>query len=281
MKPVSPRTGQIITLGLVVIGLLFLAISGYLGQVFKVAVNPLVEVQSWVSVRYSAVYEFMTIPRDLIALQQRNNELENEVARLQSQVILLQQRLREADVLYALLDFARARPESRYVAAAVIGRDPSAFMHYLLIDHGSDDGLRHGMPVVTEQGLVGRVDAVTAGAARIQLITDPGFSANVSIQPSQTNALINGSITGDINLEMVPQDVTLQSGDLILTSGLGGDYPTDIIIGQVVTVRKLETSLFQNASIQPVVDFTNLKAVLVIVNYSSVNVEILEPTLVP
>jgi rod shape-determining protein MreC len=281
MKPVSPRTWQIIYLVLTVAGILILSLSGYLGQVLKPGVSPLVGIQRWISVRYNAVYEFMTIPRDVAILQQRNKDLESEVSRLQSQVIDLQSRLREAEVLYALLDFARARPENRYVAAAVIGRDPSPFLHYLLIDHGSDDGLRHGMPVVTDQGLVGRIDAVTAGAARIQLISDPGFAVNVRIQPTQTNALITGSITGDINLEMVPQDVNLQAGDLVLTSGLGGDFPSDVIIGQVVTIRKIETSLFQGASVQPVVDFANLRAVLIIVNYATVNVEPLRPTQAP
>lgn len=281
MKSVSPRTWQIIYIVIIVAGILALSLSGYLGQVLSPGVNPLVGVQRWVSLRYAAIYEFMTIPRDMAILQQRNTILENEVAQLQSQVIELQQRLREAEVLYALLDFARARPENRYVAAAVIGRDPSPFLHYLLIDHGSDDGLRHGMPVVTEQGLVGRIDAVTAGAARIQLITDPGFAVNVRIQSSQTNALVTGSITGDINLEMVPQDVNLQAGDLVLTSGLGGDFPSDIIVGQVVTIRRIETSLFQSASVQPVVDFSALRAVLIIVNYSPVNVGPLRPTLAP
>lgn len=176
------------------------------------------------------------------------------------------------------MDFARARPENEYVAAAVIGRDPNPFIQYIIIDKGSDDGIRHGMPVITEQGLVGRVDAVTAGASRIQLIVDANSAVNVRIQSTQTNALLSGSLTGDINLQEVPQDVVIQSGELVLTSGLGGDYPADVLIGQVVTVRKSDTDLFQTASVQPAVDFTALRAVLVVMNFKPVDIVPLIPT---
>ena len=140
---------------------------------------------------------------------------------LQSQVIQLQEQLREADVLYSLLDFARSRPQDKYIASAVIGRDPSPFLHYIIIDHGSDDGIQHGMPVVTQQGLVGKVDAVTASAARIQLITDPGSVVNVRLQNQIADAQISGSVTGEVTLEMLSQNTEITPGEILLTSGLG------------------------------------------------------------
>jgi rod shape-determining protein MreC len=268
-------------LSLVVIGVLVLALSGYLNSTIKTALEPLIRVQSWLSSRYVAIYEFLTVPRDVTYLRQRNTQLEDEVSSLQKQVIELDQQLREAQVLYALLDFARARPENVYVAGAVIGRDPSPFLHYLFIDHGSDDGIMHGMPVVTQQGLVGRVDAVFANVARIQLITSPDSVVSVHLESSQTEALLVGSLTGDLTLEHIPQDVIVNPGDLILTSGLGGDYPGDVLVGQVVTVRKLENDLFQTASVQPAVDFSSLQAILVIKNFKPVDISPLLPTSVP
>jgi rod shape-determining protein MreC len=281
MKAKPPRYWQTAMLVLIAAGLIFLSFGGYLKPALSTASSPLISVQQWISSRYMAVYEFLTVPRDVATLRQRNAELENEVSNLQTQVIQLQQQLREADVMYALLDFARSRPQNEYVASTVIGRDPSPFLHYLYIDQGSDSGLRHGMPVVTQQGLVGRVDAVTASGARVQLITDPGSSVNVRLQSIQTEAIVAGSVTGDITLGFVPQDVVTQPGDLILTSGLGGAYPTDIVVGQVISVRKLETELFQTASVQPVVDFASLRAVLVITNFRPMNVAPLIPTPIP
>ncbi|MEN6410448.1 MAG: rod shape-determining protein MreC [Anaerolineaceae bacterium] len=281
MKPSSPGNMRSIVIGLIVVGLLVLALGGFLTPLFSGTLGPLVAVQRWVSSRYMAIYEFVTVPRDVASLRQRNAELETEVSRLQAQVIELQQQLNEAQVLYSLLDFARTRPENQYVACSVIGRDPSPFLNYVIIDHGSNDGLRHGMPVVTEKGLVGRVDAVTASAARVQLITDPSSVVNVRFESSDSEAILTGSVTGDLTLEMVPQDLAVNTGDVILTSGLGGLYPSNIFIGQVVNVSKRETDLFQSASIQPVVDFSTLEAVLVITNFQPVDVTPLIPTTSP
>jgi rod shape-determining protein MreC len=278
MKQPSSRFVPTAVLALVIVGLLFLALSGYLNSVLNVVLNPLVSVQSWVSTRYMAIYDFVTVPRDVATLRQRNANLEAEISQLQTQVIELQQQLREAEVLYALLDFARTRPENKYVAAAVIGRDPSPFLQYVIIDKGSDDGIRHGMPVVTQQGLVGRVDAVTAAASRIQLLTDPGSAVNCRFQSLQTEVLLSGSVTGDVSLEMIPQDVQVPPGELVLTSGLGGSYPQDVVVGQVLTVRKRETDLFQSATVQPVVNFADLSAVLVITNFRPVDIKPLLPS---
>lgn len=258
-----------------------LALGGYLTPLFETSLNPLVAIQGWLSSRYMAFYDFFTVPRDVASLRQRNAELESEVSRLQSQVVELQQQLSEAQVLYALLDFARARPENQYVAAAVIGRDPSPFLHYVIIDHGSEDGLRHGMPVVNQQGLVGRIDAVTARAARVQLITDPSSSINVRLQNSQRDVILSGSITGDLTLQMIPSDMPVSVGDVVLTTGLGGQLPANIFIGQVTSVRQPQGGLFQEAAVQPVVDFTGLKAVLVIVNFKPVDISPLIPTTSP
>ena len=84
-----------------------------------------------------------------------------------------------------------------------------------------------------------------------------------------------GSVTGDVTLDQIPQDTALQRGDLVLTSGLGGGYPPDLIIGQVVNVRTRD--LFQQATIQPVVDFNSIKIVLIIVNFKPVDFSPLLP----
>jgi rod shape-determining protein MreC len=281
MKAFSPGNWRPAIVTLLVAGIVVLALAGYLAPMIRVVLNPVVGFQSWISTRYLALYDFVTVPRDVASLRQQNAALTNENSQLQTQIIQLQQQLREAQVLYALLDFARSRPENEYVASAVIGRDPSPFLSYVIIDHGSDSGLRHGMPVVTQQGLVGRVDAITAGAARVQLITDPGSIVNVRLQSSQTETLLKGSLTGDLTLELIPQEVKLQTGELVLTSGLGGSFPADILVGQVVSIQSREGELFQSASIQPAADFSRLRAVLVISNFKPVDIEPLNPTLSP
>ena len=272
-----PRSFQTAALALLVVGILLLALGGYLAPISRVALSPFISTQTWLASRYLAIRDFLTAPRDVTRLSQLNAQLEAEVARLQSQIIELQQENSELEILSALLDFARTHAENEYITAAVIGRDISPFLHYIIINRGSDDGLRRGMPVVSSQGLVGRVAAVTAGGARVQLITDPDTAVNVRIQPSGAEALLQGSITGDLTVEAIPQDANLQNGDLVLTSGLGGNYPPDILIGQISGVRQRPVELFQSATIEPVVDFSLLEIVLVIVNFRSVDIAPLIP----
>jgi len=276
--PSRLRSLQTLVFGLVAVGLVLLALGGYLAPISRIALNPFIAVQSWIATRYQAVQEFIRAPQDTARLRQRNSELEAEVAQLQSQIIDLQQQLAGTNVLSALVDFARANPENRYQAAAVISRDPNPFLHYVIINRGSDDGLRRGMPVVTQQGLIGRIVAVTALAARVQLITDPASTVNVRLDPSQAQAVLLGQITGDVVLEMIPQDAKVQPGDLVLTSGLGGGYPPNILVGQVASIRSQDQDIFQTASVQSVVDFSQVEIVLVITNFKPIDINPLLPT---
>lgn len=278
MNSPSPRSLQTVIVAVLVIGLIVLGLGGYLAPLSRYILTPLVTAQTWVSTRFQAIQNFITAPQDLARLRQRNTDLEAEVSRLQAEVIDLQQQISEARILSALVDFARVHPENRYVAASVIGRDPSPFIQYVIINRGSDDALRRGMPVVTQQGLVGRIAAVTAGAARVQLITDPASAINVRVEPSRVQAVLQGNLTSDISLEMVPQASELKIGDLVLTSGLGGNYPANILIGQVTGVRRRDNDLFQAASVQPVVDFSQMGIVLIITNFRPVDVSPLVPT---
>ena len=262
---------------LVIGGILVLAFGGAFGSASRSLTAALIDIQSWITSRFVGFQDFATAPRDIVTLRQRNAELEAQVSQLQAQLIELQQRVNETEILAALVDFSRSNPESTYKAASVIGRDPSPFLHYIIINRGSNDDIRRGMPVVTTQGLVGRVDAVIADAARVQLVTDPASSVNVYLQNADTTAVLYGSVTGDISLDLISQNVTVEAGDLILTSGLGGGYPADLIIGQVVTVRALEFELFQQATVQPAVDFSRLEIVLVITNFRPVDIAPLEP----
>lgn len=277
MKNIWSRSMQAAILFLVVAGILALALSGYLSPVTNVFSGSLIRLQTWVSTRYLAIADFLTVPRDVAALRQQNAEYVAEIARLQAQVIELQNKVAQTDTLAALVDFSRSNPTNTYKAAAVIGRDPSPFLRYVIINRGSNDGIRRGMPVVTNQGLIGRVDAVIGGAARVQLITDPSSLVSVFLQNSEADAIMTGSVSGELTLDMLSQDVQVQTGDVVLTSGLGGEYPPDLLIGQINNVRKRESDLFQEATVQPVVDFSRLEIVLVIVNFRPIDISPLVP----
>ncbi|MBN2388541.1 MAG: rod shape-determining protein MreC [Anaerolineales bacterium] len=281
MKKFTPRSLQTIIIVLVSVGLVAMALGGFFNTATSRVGQFIVNAQTWISIRYVAVVDFLTVPRDVASLRQRNTELEAEVARLQTQVIELQERVTETEVLSALVDFARANPVNTYKAATIVGRDPSPFLRYVIINVGSNDGIRTGMPVVNDRGLVGRVDAVAAEAARVQLITDPASQVNVRLQGSNTDALLIGSVTGDLSLDMISQDANVPVGEVVLTSGLGGGFPPNILVGQVLSIRKLDYELFQQATVQPVVDFNQVQFVLVIINFRPVDITPLIPSQAP
>jgi rod shape-determining protein MreC len=149
----------------------------------------------------------------------------------------------------------------------VIGRDVSPFLRSIWIGVGSDDGVARGMPVVTNQGLVGRVMDVFATVSRVQLITDPQSAVNVRLQDSRADGVLVAELSGELHIEMISQEETISPEELVLTSGLGGNYPPDIPVGQVLSIRKRDYELFQEATIRASVDFFDLEIVLVITSF--------------
>jgi rod shape-determining protein MreC len=103
------------------------------------------------------------------------------------------------------------------------------------------------------------------------------MSINVRLQPSRDRAVLSGSITGDLNLGFIPQEANVNPGDLVLSSGFGGNYPPNILIGQVTGIRSQDFDLFQSGSVQPVVDFEQLEIVLVITNFQPIDMAPLLP----
>ncbi len=277
MKFLNSRNIQTIVIILLVSSLLFLALSGYLTPIFNLSLNPLISLQRWLSVRYISTRDLLTAPRDVVELREQNALLESQVTQLQTQLIEMEERLGEAQVCFALLEFGRTNPQYEYLAATVIGREISPFLQYIIIDKGTEQGVRYGMPVVTQQGLVGRVDALIASAARIKLITDSTSVVNIRLKSAGIEAQLHGSLTGDVFLDMIPMDENVEPGDVVLTSGLGGNYPPNIFVGQVLSTQRRENALFQTAAVQPIVDFSTINAVLVISNFQSVDFSPLIP----
>src|SRR3990172_12729400 len=138
MRDFFSRTLQTTIIFLIVGGIMALALGGYFSTASNTFTGSLITLQSWFSSRFVAVQDFLTAPRDIVLLRQQNAELEADIAELQAQVIQLQQEVGETQILAALVDFSRANPENVYKAAAVIGRDPSPFLHFIIINRGSN-----------------------------------------------------------------------------------------------------------------------------------------------
>jgi rod shape-determining protein MreC len=269
------RTRTLLTFALILVaaGLLVLNLAGFLEPAKSLVMAPFGALQGWLATRAAAIRSLLTSPADVLTLREENERLLAEISRLEQENILLRETAAEAEILSALLGYARSQPESRYLAANVIGRDVSPFIRSIWIGRGSDAGLTRGMPVVTERGLVGRVAEVLATVARVQLVTDPVSLVNVRLQTSRADGSLRAQVNGELWVDQIDQTATVTAGELVLTSGLGGTYPPEIPVGQVLTVRKRDFELFQQAVIQPSVEFDDLEIVLVITNFEPLLLE--------
>jgi len=242
--------------------------TGILGPVEDVLTTLLAPLQyslGWTGSRVGSALQNL---RALGTVQARVRELEQTVDRLMIENV----RLREAEIevaqLRELLQFKQANPTLQILAAEVIGRDPSNLIQYVLIDRGTRDGIATGMPVMTARGLVGRITAVFPHSARVMLLTDLASAVNALIQSSRATGIVQGQGRQGLTMRYVEQREIVQVGDVVLTSGLGSNFPKRLVIGQVTSVMQSDVDMFQEIQVQSAVYFDRLETVLVIQSFA-------------
>jgi rod shape-determining protein MreC len=265
------RWGLFVAFVLISIVLLVLDVTGYLTVVVGYMRAPFAVVQDWVSGRVQSVETTLEGPLDIAALQAENKLLRDRVAELERQNEELAEIYAEYTLLSALLDYDRSNPEYRRVAADVIGWDISNFVRALTINKGERDGILPGVPVETERGLVGRVVQVGPHSALVQLLTDPGSSVNARLGASRATGVVQGQLSSTLMMKWIEQDITISENELVMTSGLGGNFPPDLVIGRVVKVEQSTSELFQVADVRPAADLEQLEIVQVIVSFEPVD----------
>jgi len=200
-------------------------------------------------------------------LRAENDQLRSEVDRLSAQAVQIGELQRDNSELRAELGFRQAFQNFKWIPARIIGYDPSNLVHAIIINQGSQNNVAPGMTVVTPVGLVGQVVAVTPTTAKVLLITDVSSSVDSLIQANEAKGVVEGSRDGQLTMTYIPQGVKVQTGDRIVTSGLGGVYPAGLWVGTVTDVRQNDVDLYQDARLEPAVDFGRLEVVLVITNH--------------
>lgn len=249
--------------------------TGNLEGALAFARSPLATVLAWTTARTDSLVDAVSGPRDM-------GEARAEIERLQAQVDALEKEneaLRgvqgEAQILLDLFNRARQTPDLERVTAAVIGRDTNPAIRSIIIDKGQLDGVMVGMPVEGARGLVGRVFRTTLDSAQVILITDSASAIPARLGASRaTGILRGGGLGGSMIIEWLDLKYQIDVGEVVATSGLGGDFPQNVVIGQIIEVERREAELFQRAVVQPAVDFDSLEIVFVITNFQRVNTEI-------
>jgi rod shape-determining protein MreC len=145
----------------------------------------------------------------------------------------------------------------------VVGQDVSPRFRSVLVDRGGADGVRSGMPVVTEAGVVGLVTATSPHAGRAMLLLDAQSAVDALVQRSRARGIVRGDGADRLHFELFVRGDDVQVGDVVITSGFGGAYPKGLRIGEVVEVEPASERLLQRALVRPAVDFGRLEQVFV------------------
>lgn len=205
------------------------------------------------------------------------NELEDEVKTLRVQNRELSaenQTLRdyekENEKLRAAIGY-RARAPFRLVPARIVARDASTWYNTVIIDHGSDQGLREDMPVLTEEGLVGKTSAVSKTTCIVILISDENCKVAANVEGTREQGIVKGERASStsqpvISMNFLSKQANLQTGQKVFTSGVGGVFPSGVLIGEVATFKVRELDGY--ATIVPAVNLTTLEDVFVVLSES-------------
>lgn len=190
--------------------------------------------------------------------------LDAENRQLRSRLVELEEYRLENVRLKGLLDF-RSGLGAEAIVARVIGVDATNWFQTITIDKGTEQGLREGMAVINQHGVVGRIVKCAARSARVLLLIDASSAVATLVERTRTRSVCRGSGSSLVlDYVALPEDV--QPGDVIVTSGLGGVFPKGLPVGTVKSVVRGGFSMFQTIEVASAVDFSRIEEVLVLHN---------------
>lgn len=200
---------------------------------------------------------------DLRGVRERNDVLEAENAALLAEIESARAAAAEND---RLREVNGLRPLLKYdsVVAEVIARDSTAWFKRIVVNKGSQDGIRGDMPVVTADGLVGRVTQVGPFVCQIQLITDEHAGAGGRLTTSRAVGEVEGRGDGTCRMKSISSLYDVTENEKILTSGLDRLYPAGILIGYVTSVAKGAGATPQDIAVRPSADLDRIEAVMIL-----------------
>ena len=157
------------------------------------------------------------------------------------------------------------RGEFIFQSAQLIGQDVNGLGNWIFINKGSKHGIKKGMPVVvSNSALVGKIDEVFSGSSKVMLITNPGSVINGVVSATEAKGILKGKHGLGLAFDMVLQTDIIQTGDAVITSGIGEGFPRGLLLGKIQEVQSSHDHLFQQAIVSPPTKLSKLRFVFVI-----------------
>ena len=264
---------------LVIVAVFLVGIMAYAGangrltaapqELLSVVLTPLLKVTSALSGGAASVWEKYTSIDDVM---DRNEQLEAENAELRQQMVDYDRIKAENDAYKALARIQDTNSEASYVSAFVIGRDPLDEFGGFTLDQGSTDGVAVNDAIISDRGyLLGVVVEVDATSCKVMTILHPSFNAAGVISRTRENGIITGSADyaadGQCVLTNLDRATEARKGDQVITTGLGGVFPANLLVGTVQEVVPEQSGKSSSAVILPGADPRTVKHVFIVTEY--------------
>ena len=264
---------------LVIVAVFLVGIMAYAGangrltaapqELLSVVLTPLQKVTSALSGGAASVWEKYTSIDDVM---DRNEQLEAENAELRQQMVDYDRIKAENDAYKALARIQDTNSEASYVSAFVIGRDPLDEFGGFTLDQGSTDGVAVNDAIISDRGyLLGVVVEVDATSCKVMTILHPSFNAAGVISRTRDNGIITGSADyaadGQCVLTNLDRATEARKGDQVITTGLGGVFPANLLVGTVQEVVPEQSGKSSSAVILPGADPRTVKHVFIVTEY--------------
>ena len=208
---------------------------------------------------------------NLAGLRSENERLEARVRELEAQareIAAVEEQVRQLEAIVGI-DAPEQLPT---VTARLYSSGPSAFDNVRYIDKGANDGIVAGQAVIDEDGLIGRVDLVSANDARIRLITDPALFAGVRVQSTNETGIVSGRGDGPLRLEMFRATKAVYEGDLVVTDG--SRFPPGLVVGRIAETADAEVGFVLRTSVNPAARLSEVDYVKVIIGWTALDADL-------
>ncbi|MBT3923039.1 MAG: rod shape-determining protein MreC [Nitrospina sp.] len=201
----------------------------------------------------------------LVDVARENDQLNLEVQRLINEKNKLIERIASQKRLAKLMAYEDDW-EKKAVVASVIGKGATQWSKVIIINKGTQHGIRDHLAVVTDAGVIGQIIHAGLNTSKVLLIIDGRSAVDALFQESRISGVVVGGGDDECHLKFVPNTADVKVGDKVLSSGLGGIFPKGLIIGKVSQVIKKKQGLFQDITLVPSSDLSRLEEVLVLLS---------------
>ncbi|OFW57661.1 MAG: rod shape-determining protein MreC [Actinobacteria bacterium RBG_19FT_COMBO_54_7] len=224
-------------------------------------VSPL---QKGVSKALSPIKNAIGFVTDIGTARSERDRLREQVKKLQDEVDAGKDAIRELEQIKNMFKVKEERPEWDLMEVTVIGAPANVWEQTIQIDAGYDDGLQQYMAVLSEDGsLVGRVIVCASNSSVVQLMTDEKSSIGARLQTNSEMGIVKGAGNA-IRMELLNQDAEVNTGDMVITSGMGGTCPENIPIGTITEISERRADLSIGIEIQPRAKLSRLEKVIIV-----------------